>query len=118
MAKIRLSKLQKWILNQCLKNAKEQMEKNGTDKAKAFIYREEIYYDFFKLPQHKYGTFPQSKIVTVSRSLKNLEEKGLITVPSHLRPKGCMIYLSVEYMKFLNKSAKEKSLNVNQVDKQ
>lgn len=100
MAKERLSRLQKWILERCIKRAKEER--------RAFIYRQEIYQEFFNLPLPKFGTWPQSKIVIVSRSLKNLEEKGFIEIPRHLRPKGCMIFLSDEYIKFLNKLAKRK----------
>jgi len=115
MAENRLSKLQKWILDRCFENAKKQMEEQKKNSGMGYVYRQDIYHDFFNLPRHKYGTYPTVKIVTVSRALKNMEEKGLITIPGHLRPKGCLILLSEEYMKFLNERAREKVLNVNQV---
>ena len=106
MAEQRLSKLQKWILEKCIETAEK--------KGKAFVYRQEIYQEFFNLPLLKFGTWPKSKIVIVSRSLRNLEEKGFITVPDHLRSRGCMIFLSDEYIRFINTRGWEKSLNVNQ----
>lgn len=115
MTENRLSRLQKWILERCLENAKRDMERDGKTKGVGYVYRQEIYQEFFNLPLPKFGTWPKSKVVIVSRSLRNLEQKGFITVPGHLRPKGCMIFLSDEYTKFLNKATREKSLNVNQV---
>jgi len=113
MAEKRLSKLQKWILNRCLTNAKRDMESNVRGKGRGYIYREEIYYDFFRLPYRRYGTFPRAKVVTVSRSLKNLKEKGFITIPD-ARPKGYLIFLSEEYVKVLNAVARKmRMLNVN-----
>ncbi|MCK4859208.1 MAG: hypothetical protein KAS87_01480 [Candidatus Omnitrophica bacterium] len=109
MAEQRLSKLQKWILEKSIEKAKEKGRA-------AFLYRQEIYQEFFNLSLPKFGTWPKSKIVIVSRSLRNLEEKGFITIPGHLRPKGCMIFLSKEYLKFIIDCNKNKSLNVNQVD--
>lgn len=110
MAETRLSKLQKWILDRIIENVRNEKYKDLKGGTQHCLYREEIYYDFFNLPLSKYGSWPKSKIVTVSRSLKNLEEKRFITILAHIRPKGCMIFLSEEYINFLNKQAKEKSL--------
>ena len=110
MAKERLSRLQKWILNQILENIRNEKYKTLENKIQQCIYRQDIYRDYFKLSHSRHGTWPKSKIVIVSRSLRNLEEKGFVTIPKHLRPRGCMIFLSNEYVKFLNEQSKKKAL--------
>ncbi|MBA7660297.1 hypothetical protein ES703_68299 [subsurface metagenome] len=113
MAKERLSKLQKWILDRIIENTLKKKHLGLLDKVIPCIYRDEIYRDYFKLSHPQHGTWTKKNIVIVSRSLKNLEEKGLIWIPKNIRPKGCMIFLSEEYIRFINKMAIKKSLNVN-----
>lgn len=79
MSKQRLSKLQKWILTKCF-------------ESQSSLDRGEIYQEYFGL-SHKDRSYPCHKkdengcpliyrrdaaYVSVSRSLKNLKEKGLI----------------------------------------
>lgn len=68
MAKQRLSKLQRWILIECGKtiNGRRELFENG------FLFRQEITFGYFK--EHSLKAE-----VSVSRSLRNLIEKGLIT---------------------------------------
>ena len=109
MAEFRLSKLQKWIINRICENTTENRHKGLNGQTMPIMYRDEIYQDFFKLSRLKHGSWPAAKRVTVSRSLKKLKEQGLIVVPRHIRPKGCIITLSEKYMKALT----EEMLNVN-----
>lgn len=110
MSEARLSKLQKWILTRILENVRNKKYKNSKGGTQHCLYRQEIYQDFFNLSLLKPESWPKSKIVTVSRSLKNLEKKRFVWIPKDIRPKGCMIFLSEEYIDFLNKRAKSKAL--------
>jgi len=110
MSETRFSKLQEWILNRIVENTLEKKYLGLTGKVRPCMYRHTIYEDFFKLKHPQHGTWPKSKVVTVSRSLKNLEEKHLIYIPGHIKPKGCLIFLSNEYVRFLKKIGKGKGL--------
>ena len=110
MSETRLSKLQKWILNRIIENTLEKKYLGLNNQVRPCMYRHEIYMDFFKLSHPEHGTWPKSKIVTVSRSLRSLEEKHLIYIPGHIKPRGCLIFLSNEYVRVLKKISKEKAL--------
>lgn len=71
MATERLSKLQKWIFKRMNKNAKP-------GQSKPHIYRQEIYTDYYGLSHPRFGTWPLKYRVSISRSLKRLQERGLI----------------------------------------
>jgi hypothetical protein len=77
MAKERLSRLQKWILCRALQNEEK------SPRGRPYIYRHEIYIDFFKCEskRHKYDRYPQKRTVTISRSLRRFEERGWIIYP-------------------------------------
>lgn len=103
MAKERFSKLQRWILHTMVENYR----KEGAHLKRPYIYREEIYTGFFKCNPPKFGTWPQKYIVTVSRSLKRLEERGLIRPnPPWDRKKVLYVYTE-EFVDFINKSVKK-----------
>lgn len=104
MAKERLSKLQKWILNRAIENFKERCEKEGRDKGTPYVYREEIFRDYYNWKSDP-RDMPQKFRVSASRSLKRLEERGFVKVLSW---RGCFILYTPEYCKFIMKLAKEK----------
>lgn len=112
MSKRRLSKLQIWILDRILENIRNKRHTTFDDKVRQFMYRGEIYEHYFKLSHPNFGTWPASKRVIVSRSLRNLEEKGYITIPKHIRPRGCMIFYSKKYIEAFNDVMKEKALKL------
>jgi len=71
MTRERLSKLQKWILMEAYKSGR-RTHKWSPNREGFFIYRKEI-------PDGFYGkNKPKNYQVIISRSIKNLEEKGYI----------------------------------------
>jgi len=75
MAKERLSRLQKWILCRAVENLRKDK-----GRGRPFIYRDDIYLDFFKCPlkKHPHDRYPSKVAVTIARSLKRLEERSWI----------------------------------------
>lgn len=104
MSKDRLSKLQKWILKKAIENFKERCKKEGRDSGTPFLYREEIFRDYYNWKSDP-RDMPQKFRVSVSRSLNRLEERGFI---SFMPERKCFIIYTPEYCKFIMKLAKEK----------
>ena len=78
MSELRLSRLQKWILLRI-------SESDWIENRRKWISRRQIFKEFYNLDIMDYYVIPawpqkvdNSKSVVVSRSLRNLEEKGLI----------------------------------------
>ena len=72
----RLSKLQSWIINRAIENFNRDIEKWGKSNLnfkRPFIYRTDIYIDYFKCKDFK--NIPQKLRVSTSRSLNRLEER-------------------------------------------
>ena len=87
MKQTRLSKFQHWLLCRCYQNMIEKDSHNPTD---ATVNKYEIYRDYYKLPCHTKGGYnvkaffsesPGSAPAALSRSLRNLFEKGFVLDP-------------------------------------
>ena len=107
MAIQRVSKLQNWILDRAVSNLKSDFKEQKENCGRPYLYRQEIYYHFYGWTGDLRNV-PQKYRVSVSRSLKKLEQQGMV---SFLPPKKCFIY-------FTNKlcDALLKELNVNEDD--
>lgn len=88
MKNTRFSKFQAWLLRACYENMVERGRNNPTD---ATVYKYDIYKDYYKIECHTgKGGFhvkaffdePQPvKVAALSRSLRNMFEKGLVVDP-------------------------------------
>lgn len=88
MKQTRLSKLQHWLLRRCYQN---MIEKDSHDPYDATVTKYEIYRDYYKLPCHTgkgghhvkafFDKSPGSAPPALSRSLRNLFEKGFVLDP-------------------------------------
>ena len=88
MKQTRLSKFQHWLLCQAYEN---MIEKGSHDPTDATVNKYEIYRDYYKLPCHTgkgghhvkafFDKSPGSAPPALSRSLRNLFEKGYILDP-------------------------------------